>query len=102
MRLINANDEDFMQEICTTADVYLALRKYLADAPTIDAVPRSDYERLKRERDAAVHQLKELARCTACKYADVFVEVEPCLSCRSGMGSCFCEHKWEWRGVQDG
>ena len=39
MRLIDADDYDFMQSVTTSADTYIAVRQILATAPTVDAAP---------------------------------------------------------------
>lgn len=52
----------------------------------------SAFEKMKRERDAAVTDLAENRRCENCKH---FTPGYFCLGCRRG-------DQWEWRGMQEG
>lgn len=55
----------------------------------------AELEQVKRERDAAVKDLKIAKRCKVCKHDHIKEVVEPCFSC-----SCCCGvNNFEWRGV---
>lgn len=56
-------------------------------------------ERLIRERDEAVNELKQFAFCPVCKHYGIPATENPCKPCIFGSG---WKDKWEWRGVQDG
>lgn len=58
-------------------------------------------ERLQRERDAAVTDLKVFHWCNFCKYCDLTYGEEPCRSCTSGGNEWERTNNWEWIGVQD-
>lgn len=92
-------DADALLEKLKKTDRYFSVKFDIAEAPTIDAVPRSEYERLKRERDAAVADLKERADCEYCKFWDS--QKHDCVDYAHDY--CNEEHglNWEWRGVQD-
>ena len=55
-------------------------------------------ERLVRERDAALEDLKQYAYCPVCKHFKLKTSDEPCKSCKNNHGTV---NKWEWRGVKD-
>lgn len=74
-------------------------RENIEEAPTIDAVPRSEFEQLIRERDAAIKDCSLFDECFTCKHANVFSDTEPCKSCVHLEGGT--SPNWEWRGVQD-
>ena len=84
-------------------DWYCVLSKAIKDADTVDAVPREEYERVCRERDAAVSDLvmcmhfstKNNNVCNFCK-KDM---AEYPNKCAGWSDSCECNP--EWRGVQD-
>lgn len=112
MRLIDADAVSKDLIIVSTRSLYIkdgynhvhqsAIMKalnFINDAPTIDAVPRSEFEQLIRERDAAVADLKRYAPCPTCKTVDI----EHCINCVfcNTNGKTGCKNKWEWRGVQD-
>lgn len=48
-------------------------------------------QRLQRERDAAVADLKKAMPCRACKH---LVDLEYCKT-------CYLENHWEWRGIDE-
>lgn len=57
-----------------------------------EIVPLSDKcQRLQRERDAAVADLKEAMPCRACKH---LAHLEHCKK-------CYSENHWEWRGIDE-
>ena len=64
-----------------------------------------ELERAKRERDAAVKDLKHGDNCDICKWADTIPECT--FECDECTLNCTCrtcrdESNWQWRGVKDG
>lgn len=53
-------------------------------------------ERLQRERDAAVRDLRDECGCTFCRFGEYEMSELP-RRCRD----CFHFENWEWRGVHD-
>ena len=72
-------------------------------APTVDAVPREEYERVCKERDAAIDTLEYLA------FEQMASVHEFCKNWTAHGCCCYDEHGniihecpgWEWRGVTD-
>lgn len=54
---------------------------------------RKELGRMKRERDAALVDLKKRRDCKVCKYYVRQAFEEPCVSCGFG------QRNWEWRGL---
>lgn len=53
-------------------------------------------DKVTKERDAMLADLKEYAKCDCCKYINGYVDDEPCNSCVGGYSRNF-----EWRGIQE-
>ena len=58
-----------------------------------------ELERVKRERDAAVEDLRNGAYCGDCVNYTTAIEVEPCKACLANRG--FTKPNWQWRGVKE-
>lgn len=70
--------------------------KYLGEFN--DAICK-EYRNVKKERDAALADLKEESYCMTCKHLTSAKEEKPCSHCSSLIGGG--ENNWEWRGVQE-
>lgn len=55
-------------------------------------------ERLMRERDAAVEELRLWSSCIDCKHHEEVGECQACRNCKPMDG---VKDGWEWRGVQE-
>lgn len=65
-----------------------------------------EIERLKRERDAAVEELRNNAWCENCHHYDNMSGCGDFPRCDTCFEMCYCKDcydgsKWEWRGVQE-
>lgn len=62
---------------------------------------RKELEQVKRERDAAVEDLKKMGEfrpyCGLCAHEKVGIDEDPCGTCREG----YFENNWQWRGAQE-
>lgn len=93
------SSSDASQELCA------ACRRALARVSLMIESLSAELEQVKRERDAAVEELKEYLTCHGCVY-DVFCKKDypmcdgcalekcPCYSC-TGLSN------WQWRGLQE-
>lgn len=101
MRIIDA-DEVLKKKFRVIKPRELGVERYyvseddINNAPTVDAVPREEYERVCKERDAAIKDLERHCACGDC----VHNYVTPFDDCNCELGVINC--KWEWRGLQDG
>ncbi|MDR0512067.1 MAG: hypothetical protein LBG93_03055 [Treponema sp.] len=63
----------------------------------------AEVERLTRERDAAVADLKNIniqeTFCSTCKYFNFSAKENPCAQCLKNIENG--RIKWQWRGVQE-
>lgn len=68
-------------------------------AKVVDAVPREEYERVCKERDAAVSNLKQsfMDIYTPCHWCKNNIDGQTCLKEKGFSFSMKC---WEWRGLQ--
>ena len=73
------------------------LHAALTEAERENARLKAELETVKRERDAAVRDMKYVVRCTSCKHRELTCVDEPCLTCaNTAIGS---DDAWEWRGL---
>lgn len=86
-----SKSEYSLQDMERMVDDYV---QQLIDEATENTVSRDEYERVCRERDAAVADLKTFHWCGFCKYCDLSGGKEPCCSCD-------CGKEWEWRGIDE-
>jgi hypothetical protein len=65
-----------------------------------------EISRLKRERDAAVDDIRELAHaagciCDVCINHPKYNKCEPCLDCSNSYRFAGDTEQWQWRGVRN-
>lgn len=77
---------------------------FTAAAKVIESLA-AELEQIKRERDAAVEQVKVLGACAYCKHDSFCSHTIPdCMNCKNERCPCYvCGHQsqWQWRGVQE-
>ena len=66
--------------------------KEIEESPAADVVPREEYERVCRERDAVIKEIHK--HCYNCKYRGKAMDDMPC-------NLCHYHDKWEWVGIQN-
>lgn len=59
----------------------------------------AELEQVKRERDAAVEDLRCSARCIYCEHYAKSTQEEPCNTCMNDLD--YSKTKWQWRGVKN-
>lgn len=59
----------------------------------------AELEQVKRERDAAVEDLRCSARCIYCEHYAKSTQEEPCNTCMNYLD--YSKTKWQWRGVKN-
>ena len=59
----------------------------------------AELEQVKRERDAAVEDLRCSARCIYCEHYAKSTQEEPCNTCMNYLD--YSKTKWQWRGVKE-
>ena len=83
-----------MQRRIDTLDQHATrLHAALTEAERENARLKAELETVKRERDAALVDLKKRRDCKVCKYYVRQAFEEPCVSCGFG------QRNWEWRGL---
>lgn len=88
------------------ANIILTAKATVTDAAIeAGAKAQNELEQVKRERDAAVKQVKEFGDCQCCKHdeicKDLFPDCRDCKNVQCPCNSCNGDtrNNWEWRGV---
>lgn len=87
-----------MQRRIDTLDQYATLLyAALTEAERENARLKAELETVKRERDAAVHDINYATKCESCKHYPDDVNDFPCNECIVIHHGCVIG--WEWRGL---
>lgn len=96
-------DDEFCGILDYIDDAADAIEQLVKERKTLKrnfATVVKDCDKLVKERDAAVADLKNNGDCSFCKHEQVPIDNEPCNSCMyNGYESNFSN--FEWRGVQE-
>lgn len=90
--MANAEKLALQQRIDNLQEHIDHLHGVITDYERQNAKLKAGMEAVKRERDAAIIELKIYTGCKVCKYGD-FRFPTPCLACDKNSSS------WEWRGL---
>lgn len=76
------------------------LKKPIHDAYAYIQQLEAELAAAKRERDAAVEDLRKDEKCNYCKHDGTEADRDPCKTCFHVGGGGFSKRNWQWRGVR--
>lgn len=96
-KLVEDLREDALWASCNEWEVPITLGDNLDAAADLIEALSAELERVKRELDAAVEELRDSAYCVDCVHCEKNSQEEPCKTCIADL-YCSKPH-WQWKGV---